>query len=318
MFSVVMIHVTTRILEAANYDLVHQSLTLFFNQATRFAVPIFFLISSFLLELNYPLKFDYLTYFKKRFLRLFIPYLFWSLIYHFFVYTIHNQNFFLDLLSGNASYQLYFIPTLLLFYLIFPYLHQHYAFFIKKSTLIILTISQLILLSIDYYYHPLPLPYPLSVFVLNFEFFLLGLIVYRQKDLILSFVKKFRYLFLSLSLLLAFFVTWEGRNLYLKTNNYLSFYSQWRPSVFFYSLSISAFLFYFFQRVKTNLSLIKILARNSFFVFFVHIIVLELSWKFIPHSLLNFAPFYFLIVATISYLLAIIVSKIPILNRLTN
>ena len=108
--AVVLIHTTTRVLENSGYNLYTHPFTLFFNQAARFAVPMFFLISGFVLELNYHLNESFIHFLKKRFIKVFIPFLFWSLIYYFFIYTKHNSGFLEALIGGNASYQLYFIP----------------------------------------------------------------------------------------------------------------------------------------------------------------------------------------------------------------
>jgi len=106
--AVVIIHTTTRTLEMSHYALLKIPWTLFLNQAGRFAVPLFFMISGFVLELNYHLHESYLTYLKKRFSRIIIPYIFWSAIYYYLVYNQnHSANFLSSLLKGDASYQLY-------------------------------------------------------------------------------------------------------------------------------------------------------------------------------------------------------------------
>src|SRR5260221_9276172 len=114
--AVVFIHTTTRTIQVTNYDLVKISWSVFLNQILRFAVPMFFMISGFVLELNFRVNESYLGYIKRRLTRILIPYIFWSAIYYFFVFNNNSTNFFHSLLLGNASYQLYFIPTLLIFY----------------------------------------------------------------------------------------------------------------------------------------------------------------------------------------------------------
>lgn len=315
--SVVLIHTSTKILDYFKYDLVNQTFVLFLNQASRFAVPLFFLISAFVLELNYPEKFNYFSYLKKRLSRLFLPFLFWSALYYFVIYPLHSKNFMTALVLGDSSYQLYFIPTLFIFYLVFPFFHRHFNFFIKKTSLLILALLQITFLSIDYYYHTLPFPYPISVFLLNFNLFILGIIVSHFQKNILNFVKKYQLLFTTISLLLAIFITWEGRSLYLQTQNYLSFYSQWRPSIFIYTLVLSSLLFFLFNQSKLNAILIKKIASYSFFVYFIHVIFIEIFWSILPHTLLSHTLILFLIVLIPSYLLAFLVSKIKFLSRLT-
>jgi surface polysaccharide O-acyltransferase-like enzyme len=51
--AVLLIHTTTRTLEASNFNIVGFSWTLFLNQIARFAVPLFFLISGLVLEISY-------------------------------------------------------------------------------------------------------------------------------------------------------------------------------------------------------------------------------------------------------------------------
>lgn len=315
--SVVLIHTTTKALGFYQNDLFNHPLTLFLNQSTRFAVPLFFLISAFVLELNYPKNFNYFSYLKKRFQRLFLPYLFWSAVYYFFVYTDHSQSFISALLLGDSSYQLYFIPALFIFYLFFPFFHHIFRYLNHKLILLLLIFIEIILLSYDYYYRSLPLPYPLSVFLLNFMPFILGIFACHYQKKIMTLVKKYFKLFLALNIFLSLLITVEGGNLYLKTHNYLSFYSQWRPSVFIYSLSLGAFLFYFFNKIKLNVNLINKIASYSFFVFFVHIIFLELAWKYLSHSFLSFPLILFIIVSILSYFSAFLFSKIKFLSKLT-
>jgi surface polysaccharide O-acyltransferase-like enzyme len=315
--AVILIHTSTKVLVLFKFDLVHHPLTLFLNQASRFAVPLFFLISAFVLELNYPQNFNYFSYLKKRFSRLFLPYLFWSFIYYFFVYTYHTQNFASTLFYGTASYQLYFIPALFIFYLIFPLFHYLADFFSRKIILILLVIFQIIILSFDYYHRPLAFSYPISVFLLNFGPFILGILASRYQEKISDFVKKYSPYFLVSSTLFAFLITLEGGSLYYQTHNYLSFYSQWRPSVFLYTLILGAYLYFCFSRIKLNPTLIKKIASYSFFVFFIHVIFLEIVWKYLPHPFLSFPLILFIIVSFLSYLSAFLVSKTKFIPKLT-
>ena len=82
--AVVMIHTTTRTIEASANNLAGFPLTFILNQLSRFAVPLFFLISGFVLELNYSYHSSYFVYLRKRLSRVLFPYLFWSAIYYWF------------------------------------------------------------------------------------------------------------------------------------------------------------------------------------------------------------------------------------------
>jgi len=313
--SVIIIHVTTKILEISGNNLLGFPFAMFFNQAFRFAVPLFFFISAFVLELNYPQKFNYFNYLKKRFTRLFIPYLLWSIVYYFVIYPNHQQSFFFALFLGDSSYQLYFIPTLFIFYLFFPLLHRYVKFFSSRFIIILFTLLQIIFLSIDYYFRPLSLPYPLAVFFLNFAIFVYGAIASQNQILIKKITQKYKYVFLTLSLLFSFLIFWQGTSTYLQTGNYLSYYSQWRPSIFFYTIIVTSLLFYIFSRLDFNPNFIKKIASYSFFVYFVHVIFIEASFKYLPPSLLSYFIFPLAATTILSYLSAYIVSKLPRISK---
>lgn len=319
-----MIHTTTRTLEATFFNLTKTPLTLFLNQAARFAVPLFFMISGFVLELNFRSNENYLVYLKKRFSRIIVPYVFWSFIYYFLIYKKHAEDFFIALLKGDASYQLYFIPTLLVFYLLFPILHKYLRIIGNKWLMLTLAFIEFLFLYFDYFVHPLGFFYPLSIAFLNYFTFLFGIYLADNQEKFISFIRKWRLFLMSTSLFLAFYIFWEGETLYLKTHNYLSFYSQWRPSVLIYTIVLGGTLYYIFDRKYKSLVLIKTLARLSFFVFFIHVIILEQFWKFFGKDIFAINGetmwwdlLFFAVVAIISFSLAFLAHKIPYLSKIT-
>ena len=86
--AVVLIHSTSKILDYSKFNLLAHPLTFFLNQILRFAVPLFFMISAFVLEDKYSDNLNYISYLKKRFSKIFLPYLFWSLIYYFLIHCV--------------------------------------------------------------------------------------------------------------------------------------------------------------------------------------------------------------------------------------
>lgn len=326
--AVIFIHTTTKTLQVSMHDLEIIPWTLFLNQIFRFAVPLFFMISGFVLELNFHLHESYLTYLKKRINRIFIPYVFWSLIYYFFVYTKHAENFFQALLSGDASYQLYFIPALLIFYLIFPFIHNFYKFLNSKWITLIFGLIELSLLYYDYYVVPLRIFYPIRIALLNYFVFYGGIVLANNKERFISFVSKWKLIFLFGTLIFAYYVFYEGQSIYLKTHNYLSFYSQWRPSVLIYTFLLAGFLYNIFNRNIIRISIIKTLSRLSFFVFFIHVIILEVIWDGVGKNIfllthgsiaekLWYDPLLFIVVTVISFSIAFVAHRIPKLSKLS-
>ena len=82
MLSVVMIHVSaTYINKDSNYLVANCNLAFILNQVTRFAVPLFILISGTSLELSEGC--DKIFYFwQKRMIKIGIPYIAWSTVYY--------------------------------------------------------------------------------------------------------------------------------------------------------------------------------------------------------------------------------------------
>jgi probable poly-beta-1,6-N-acetyl-D-glucosamine export protein len=77
---VVIIHVTsyfTNVTEISYLPIALASLDIY----AHFAVPLFVLISGFVLGLNYTGNFNKSDFFKKRIHRILIPYLIWSAVY---------------------------------------------------------------------------------------------------------------------------------------------------------------------------------------------------------------------------------------------
>lgn len=323
--AVVFIHTTTRTIQVSTYNFQIIPWTLFLNQIFRFAAPLFFMISGFVLELNYHSHESYLTYLKKRMNRIFIPYVFWSGIYYFFIYTKQKENFFQALLAGDASYQLYFIPALFIFYLIFPFVHNFYKFLGSKWITILFCLIELSLLYYDYYVQPLRMFYPIRVALLNFFVFYAGIVLASNKEKFISFIGKWKLIFLFGATIFAFLTFYEGQSIYLKTHNYLSFYSQWRPSVLIYTILLAGTLYYIFDRNIIRVSIIKTLSKLSFFVFFIHVVIIKVLWDLIGIKIYNvqfvkdlwWDPLYFIAVTLISFSIAYIAHKIPKLSKLS-
>ena len=313
--AVVLIHTTTRTLEATHYNLATYSLTLFFNQISRFAVPLFFLISGFVLELSSGRDVNYLEFLKKRFTKIVIPYVFWSLIYYFLVYNQNHDNLIHVILTGNASYQLYFIPTLCIFYIIFPLLHKIYKFITHPLSLVLLGILQFWFLYQDYFIKHGGSDHPARIAALSFFVFLLGMVAARNKDRLLEFSKKWKNFLVAALAATGFYVFIEGENLYYRTYNIGAIYSQYRPSVLVYTILTALLLFYIFRKVD-----LKKLSELSYFVFFIHVIILELAWKMFskfvgPNPIFGIA--FFLTVSGISFIIAFLAHKIPHLSKIT-
>ena len=316
--AVVLIHTSTRILEVTHYDLNTFGFDLFLNQISRFAVPLFFLISGFALELSFNSHGSYLIFFKKRISKILVPYLFWSTIFYLFIYTKHGEDFLHALIDGSSSYQLYFIPALLIFYFLFPLVHKFYKLLSNKWVFITLGIIELLLLRQDYYIKALPINYSIRIALLNFFVFLVGIIASRNINFILKLGNKLKLLLVPLIIYFGFYIFNEGKAMYFKIWNIDAIYSQWRVSILIYTLLLAVFLYYIFT--KMSFKIFHTLSNLSFFVFFVHTFILELIWKLVlGYNLLNpwLYILFFLSVSSISFSFAYLIHKVPALQKLT-
>ena len=132
MLGVVMIHASSGfIFRDSRISLGGVTPALFCNQATRFTVPLFFLLSGLSLGLsNKPVKLP--SFWFRRLWKIGLPYVLWSLFY-FLMGRGFRLSLLLEggslrelgwllLLGGTASH-LWFIPALLQLYLLYPLLH---------------------------------------------------------------------------------------------------------------------------------------------------------------------------------------------------
>jgi len=150
----------------------------------------------------------------------------------------------------------------------------------------------------------------------------------HSKGSILTSLEKWKSVIIPLTIFQGLFVFWEGKSRYLSTWNYTTFYSQWRPSVMIYTLLIALSAFYIFEKTNIQFPKSEKLSKLSYFVFFVHVIVLEVTWSLFGKSLFNllggsaigkifFDPIFFVIVTSLSFLIAFLIHKIPYLHKVT-
>ncbi len=311
--AVILIHTSNRNLEVVNLNILREPLAFLLNQASRFAVPLFFIISGFVLELSFQLHQNYLTYFKKRISKIAVPYVLWSAVYYFLIYRDHSMNFIQALLHGEASYQLYFIPSLLIFYLAFPVLHKLRKWLAHPIFLLALGIFQLYILQNDYAVHPKYDYYSASVALFNLFSFVIGIAAAVYHKTVSAWSQRLMIICIPLAIYLGNFVIQQGHIKYLKTYNYLDFYSQWRGSVLLYSLATGMGLYGIFELLGSQLNWIKRVSQLSFLVFFIHVIVLETVWKYWQLPTLGF----FTVVTIISFGIAYLLHQIPGVEKLT-
>ena len=232
--------------------------------ALHFTREIFLSITAFVMVYGYAHRpFSGKSFWKKRGIGVLLPYVVWSLFYEFVMkpplppgpWTLRTLS---DLVTGSASFQLYYILLTLEAYLILPWLLA----FIRRAALHpwrVLSISlalQVILLAVDYRYVQVA-PFnttPLGVFInLNqtrflpvYQFYLvLGGLAALNIDKLRAFVLRYGYLsILAVVLTLAVLTG----NLVYQTatmrTGLLYGTSVFQPAMPFYAVAVSLFLYW--------------------------------------------------------------------------
>lgn len=329
-YGVILIHSTSRSLEMAGLDILRLPQTLFLNQSARFAVPLFFFISGFLLGFHYFKDVKIVSFYKKRLSKLIIPFVAWSFIYYFVlegneIKDILTFSFWKSLIGGSTAIHLYFIPSIFIFYLIFPLILHFKEKILSNFGLVILTLAEFILLIWDYSNSQLSLFTPLRIAILNILVFILGIKTSYKQDTIKKFLQQ-RFIFLIFlgisSLVLALF---ESGKFFLGTNNSQYLTSQWRISIAIYSLCVGGLIYLLAERLNRFHKIISSISRVSLLIFFSHVLFISLFWKIIGSYLFSktmgkvldqfwFEPLVFLFVAISATIFALIIKRIPVIN----
>lgn len=132
-----------------------QLLFISLDQLSRFCVPAFLIISSYGLATKYrDEKINYFEFIKKRIGKLFPLYLLWSISSILIVRSVPAWSFdnqpislIVQLLLGQADYQLYFLPVLFQLYFLFPLL-----WLLRKKPNLLMALALLVQVALYVFY----------------------------------------------------------------------------------------------------------------------------------------------------------------------
>ncbi|MCK0180161.1 acyltransferase family protein [Flavobacteriaceae bacterium S0862] len=276
-FSVIVIHVSAPILgEYGNISLFDWNLGNAFDSSNRYSVPMFFMISgALLLNKDYTLK----EFFKKRFIKILPPFIFWSLVYSIYKrFVIGNeQSGVLDSVDKitrdifyGSEYHLWFVFVLLGIYLLTPIIRKWVKQASSKEVAFFLSIW---LFTIVYRIPGLSIYFP-KVELMYFSGYL-GYFVLGYYLLNVDFKNKFIPIS---SIVLGILITSVGTYYFTEKNNKLFSY-------FYEFLSINALMvatgvFLLFKNFSTKNETLKhtfvTLSSCCFGIYLVHVLILEL------------------------------------------
>ncbi len=252
------------------------------NQVARFAVPLFLIMSGFLLlhaDLNKQ-TFSAPDFYRRRFGKILWPYFLWSLFYA-CLNGILGASLLaallqlpIQLLWGTAFYHLYFVVIIIQLYLLYPLLYRWMIRAPRSCLLTGLALTLLCQIVLNRYsLGQLAIPSQLNNLSLVFFpvwifFFVFGMFAALYKERLVKLFKNRRGLLALLWILSLALVVIDG---YLHN----TYGSSSRPTVTLYTL-IS---FFFFYALALHLRgafrpVIAWLARQSFLIYLLHPLVL--------------------------------------------
>lgn len=331
--AVIAIHTTGYFTEIKSYNTL-VLLNLWTDIFSQFAVPLFIVISGFVLARNYRNDFSLTSFYKKRIRSIIPQYLIFSVLYTFFNNWVVmqsnplNTNLSLilnNILHSNASYHLWFFLIIIQFYILYPILIKIYDFskLIDKTEFLIafLLIIQLLWM-VGIHTHSF------SFIKLNFMSFLfyfgLGIYTCDHFDHLKKGFNRLTPLFLITSLALTF-----GSSFFIViglTTGY-SYYSI--PPYFFMGaelvypvLRISTFLLLFnlaASLVGKRSILAKVVHRigdYSFGIYLIHIFFNQYTIRILKNNNIDYNnwvyyPSLFIVTVVFSYLAVRLISYIP-------
>jgi len=289
-----------------------------YDSLVRFCVPIFFMVSgALLLNRDYDLE----EFIVKRVIRIFPPFIFWSLIYILYnSFILGNESFefipfiknvVLQLLHGS-EYHLWFVYALIGLYLLTPILRP----WVKSATKVELRYFLIIWLITILYAIPALTNYLPTNSLQNFSgyigYFVLG--YYLSKHVTID-----KYLLIFCFLTGVFFTVFLTYKASEAINYFEGFYYNYLTfNVVLCSISV----FLFFKQVQFKSTLVQnglsLVSKYSFGIYLSHVLVLNLLhkigifWDF-THPIISI-PITVIVCLSISTLLVYLGNKVKYLN----
>lgn len=324
--AVVTIHVSTAFIDRVSPFSPLFDIYVFINGIVRFAVPLFFLSSGLLLGARYNTIPSLSSFYKKRVLRILPPYIFWTLAY----YLFFSHHLFSDLLSvgfinnfltGDTSYQFYFIPAICILYVLFPFLIWSKKIVLSKYFVSVFFLFSMLLLYFVYYKHfVIPLYPPFKMALISFSPFLIGIYLSEHKIKTEHFLRKHLPLLFGVSIISGLTIFAESLFLSSHSLNMNFVRNQWRPSVFIYAVSMGGVLARIYESYFEGWNRIILwFSKYSFGVFFIHVAVMyPLLATIDKYKYYDFPSFliFLLITLSSSYAVIYVSSKLPKVGRI--
>ncbi|KIS25368.1 MULTISPECIES: acyltransferase [Clostridium] len=297
--AVILIHITGTILYNSNNKSLTYNFSLVLNQLTRFSVPAFIFLSGFGLALSYKKESKYLYYLIHRLKKIIPDYLVWCIIY---IFLIENPNLTYNdkihsIFDGTLYYHFYFVPIIIILYLIFPIF---YKFFKTKFALFITFFLNMgIYILLRYPNIPKNVSEKLTrESTINWIFyFVLGVYLCTNYNRIHIFIKKHKNKLLIL-LLITTYILLKDTYSCLKINSNLDYGTTFiRPSVMLFSIFFILYIMSFSINNITSKKIFYIISNHSYTVYLSHPLLLYWLKKYYTQNKYIIGSYKFFIIS---------------------
>ncbi len=287
------------------------AITTLFGSGIRFCVPFFLMLTgALLLNKDYTIK----SFLKKRFSRILLPFLFWSIIYVFIQNNFQIDNSIKDLSSiflKPTAFHLWYIYMLIGIYLIIPVVNQ----VTKGVSRNIILYYLLIWFAVLFFNLPLlsklPKSFDLTYFSGYLGYVLLGFYLYRYSGNVFRYKKILFTIFLA-SVLFTFGFTYLYSTKYFKYAD--QFFNYLTPNIVLMSSSLFLLLMNSSSPHGKFTVLVNLISKYSYGIYLSHIATIMLLQFFLPHLFqLNLMSiiFVFLLCVIVSFVITYILNKLP-------
>jgi len=309
--AVVLIHVSATPIYTSGVNSSLYKVAIVINQLSRFSVPAFILISGMGLTLSNRKELGYFAFVGRRFSRIVPQYILWCLIYvylttkNFEPYSVIH-----DIVYGKVFYHFYYVPLIIEFYLIYPFVFKFIGN--KWGTLVSFSITLGILIYSHYYIMSDNMKWflerkDLLDWIFYFSF---GVFIGENLDNFLEKVKKYRaaicILFFSSTYVMiheAFTNIAAGKDIEYATT-FL------RPTVLTYSIFFILFIFCIQWKENVFMKPISYIAKYSYSIYLSHAIILYYFTQYYINNSLAINSSQFLVEAfLISFLGPLLINK---------
>ncbi|WP_423188908.1 acyltransferase [Alkalibacterium sp. f15] len=123
--AVIIIHITSSTIDGAKNEST-LNVVVFFNQLSRFAVPIFLILSGWGLTVSKKYKMGYLSFLKSQLSKIILYYVSWSVVYY--LYTAESLSIVAmikGMIFGTTYFHLYYVPLIIIFYIVYPFIYKY-------------------------------------------------------------------------------------------------------------------------------------------------------------------------------------------------